>query len=70
MEIEYRLALLNRGQRLHVELTCGFELFQIWVKLANTPRAKEQELLKEVFKAWYTMGRLSAYNGMNLQARH
>ena len=42
---------------------------QIWVRLKSEPTAKDQELVKEVFKAWYTMGRLSAYNGMNLQVR-
>jgi len=42
----------------------------IWVRLANTPSTKEKELVKEVFKSWFVLGRLSAFNAMNLQVFH
>jgi hypothetical protein len=40
---------------------------QIWIRLLETPTMKERQLVSEVLKSWFTMGRLTAFNGMNLQ---
>uniref|UniRef100_A0A061QMJ2 DUF3531 domain-containing protein n=1 Tax=Tetraselmis sp. GSL018 TaxID=582737 RepID=A0A061QMJ2_9CHLO len=42
----------------------------IWVKFKNEPSARDKELLREVFKSWFVLGRLSAFNGMSLQVFH
>mmetsp|Transcript_1680 Transcript_1680/g.4354 ORF Transcript_1680/g.4354 Transcript_1680/m.4354 type:complete len:370 (+) Transcript_1680:216-1325(+) len=42
----------------------------IWVKLQDTPTAKEREMVSEVFLAWFTLGRLTAFNCSNQQLFH
>ncbi len=40
---------------------------QIWVEMYQAVGPGELELLEGVLKAWFTVGRLGGFNGMNLQ---
>ena len=45
----------------------GSTTLQIWMELHSTPGGGEVEMFEEVLKAWFVVGRLGGYNGMNLQ---
>jgi Protein of unknown function (DUF3531) len=40
---------------------------QLWMEMYEAPSAGEAELVEEVFKSWFMVGRLGGFNGMNLQ---
>eukprot|EP00898_Chlorokybus_atmophyticus_P008895 jgi/Chlat1/9006/Chrsp94S09265 len=41
----------------------------VWLEFFTRPSEKEQELLEEVFKSWFVIGRLGGYNADNLQVQ-
>ncbi|MDY6781785.1 MAG: DUF3531 family protein [Cyanobacteriota bacterium] len=43
-----------------------FDLW-IWLQFDNTPSSMEQQYVEEVFRSWYYLGKLSGFNGENLQ---
>lgn len=60
-------AKVNAAQmRIRFREVDHFNLW-IWIRLLETPTMKERQLVSEVLKSWFTMGRLTAFNGMNLQ---
>jgi len=39
------------------------------MEMHNSPSEGEQEMVEEVLKSWFMIGRLGGFNGMNLQVR-
>lgn len=39
----------------------------IWFEFYQSPAEKEREMLDEVVRSWFTIGRLGGFNSMNLQ---
>ena len=42
---------------------------QLWMEMYEAPSEGEAELVEEVLKSWFMVGRLGGFNGMNLQVR-
>lgn len=40
---------------------------QLWMEMFEPPSEGELEMVEEVLKSWFMVGRLGGYNGMNLQ---
>jgi hypothetical protein len=40
---------------------------QLWMEMYEAPSEGEAELVEEVLKSWFMVGRLGGFNGMNLQ---
>eukprot|EP00850_Spirogloea_muscicola_P014120 SM000099S25226 [mRNA] locus=s99:326017:328744:+ [translate_table: standard] len=58
------------GSALPIEVVFNnydpFDLY-IWLELYSKPSEKDVEILGTVLRSWYLMGKLGAYNTMNLQ---
>lgn len=39
----------------------------IWIELYSSPSEKDVEIIGSVFRSWYLLGRLGAFNSLNLQ---
>jgi Protein of unknown function (DUF3531) len=40
---------------------------QLWMEMYEAPSEGEAEMVEEVLKSWFMVGRLGGFNGMNLQ---
>jgi hypothetical protein len=40
---------------------------QFWLELYQPPSAKQVELVTQIVSAWFMVGKVGGFNGMNLQ---
>ena len=40
----------------------------VWLELYSPPSSSEADLLQEVVRAWFLVGRLGGFNSQNMQA--